>query len=131
MTVSSGLTNYGEKQDNKMNDIPSLKSGIIIRYEFIGIIVLMIANMLTVVWWASSIQSDVRYIRNDFLKLSDQLNKISTWSYSQQEAKKDFSVLNDRINEFKESLIELKSEIPPKWLVERVEKLEKSVYRNP
>jgi hypothetical protein len=73
-------------------------SGIIIRYELVGVIVMMLIQSLTAVWWASGVTANMKYLTDEIKDIKASIAAGTVDRYKGSDAAKDREVLNDRIN---------------------------------
>lgn len=90
------------KNGVKVREAEQIRSGdgkgFIVRYELLGIIAIMIIQFCGAIWWASSMASEVRYVRSDLTKLTLAVENGTRDRYSASDAKKDFEYVNLRIS---------------------------------
>jgi len=79
--------------------------GFTVRYELLGIISLMVVQLVGASWWASSMAADVRYMRQDIVKLTLQITQQNDERYKASEAAKDFAAVDARMNRYEARLL--------------------------
>lgn len=86
------------------------EAGFLIRYELLGIIAIMILQLVGAIWWASSMSSDVRYMRADMIRLTSTIDKASADRYRSTDAQKDFFAVYQRLERNEARILKLETE---------------------
>jgi len=60
--------------------------GFVVRYELLGIIGIMVIQLAGSIWWASSMQTEVKYMRADIVRLTSALETATQDRYKPSDA---------------------------------------------
>lgn len=89
---------------NSENDsaVKNQVNGVVIRYEFLGIISLLIIQTMGGVWWGSSLTTKLNLMSEEFkssrMEIKEEIKSLTEDRYTAKDALRDFAMVHGRID---------------------------------
>lgn len=97
------MSDYDYKKEGERR----ANSGFIIRSELLGVILALIIQTVTAVWWGATVTSDLRYLKSDVVELKLQVSTGMQDRYRGADAIKDLGFIADRIDKNEARILRL------------------------